>query len=157
MHAFCVGLSMRAIRHDVFSAFDLDSDEPNNDSVRCASCVLLDRHIPDHVMLALLLMTRHVSAPPQCPCMPCLLLVVPLLLHPSLNVSLLLPRRSPRCQTGNRHQCPSPRPPSLACATKPCVNVTHVKLDASFLRPLFGSAHCWTQRLLDMGVIEPFS
>jgi len=84
-----------------------------------------------------------------------LLLVVPLLLRPSLDVSLLPPRRSPRRQTGNRRRCHLPRPPSLACATKPRVNQCHARRAQHFIiRPLFGSASCWTCRSLDMGLLD---
>jgi len=84
-----------------------------------------------------------------------LLLIVPLLLCPLLDVSLLPPRRSPCCQTRNHRRRHLPCPPLLACTTKPCVNQCHAHRARCFIiRPLFGSASCWTCRSLDMGLLD---
>ena len=119
-------------------------------------CGLGSAHL-DHVTLASPSTTQHVSLSPQCPCTPRLLLV-PLLLRLSPVVSPL-PRKSSRRLTGNRRRRHSPRPPLLAApqdraACQLSTNATHVELDAPFIRPLLGSASCWTCRMLDSDLLD---
>ena len=82
-------------------------------SIACA----LGSVIPDHVTLASVSTTRHISLSPQRPCTPHLLLV-PLLLRPLSDAALLPPRRSPCRLTGTHCRRHSPHPPLLASATR---------------------------------------
>jgi len=142
--------------HIVFSSCATPTS-PSLAPSRCHFPLLLMTSLTCTMSLALLLTTQHVSAPLQRPHTPHILLLV-LLLCPSSDASLLPPHRSPRRLTGNRCRRHSPRPPLLASTTRPpllAVSQCHTRQAQRFIiRPSFGSASCWTCRLLDMELLD---